>query len=263
MKTDTYRGATFISTDAHVTEPIELYTERLDAELRPRAPRIDTRDGWRVLIVEGLSSRKLMTASQLEVAVVGDWDVEKRVKDQEHDGVSAEVVFPTFALQACFASDDPALQLALCRAYNGWAAEAMGGHHRILPVGLVPAIDIDDAIREVELVAEAGFRALFLPARVPSRPYNDAVVRPAVGRHIRDGTSRHVPLRYRLRTPGGARSGWSGDQLHPGGAARRADGAAEPGRRGSDGPLSRAPGRHGGNWCVVVGLDHDASRSDL
>ncbi len=62
MKTGTYRGATFISTDAHVTEPIELYADRLDEDLRPRAPRIDTRDGWRVLVVEGLSSRKLMTA---------------------------------------------------------------------------------------------------------------------------------------------------------------------------------------------------------
>ena len=69
------------------------------------------------------------------------------MKDQERDGVSAEVVFPTFALQACFASDDPALQLALCRAYNDWAGETLGGQHRILPVGLVPALDIDNAIR--------------------------------------------------------------------------------------------------------------------
>jgi len=46
-----------------------------------------------VLIVEGLSSGNLMTASELEVAVVGDWDVDKRVKDQERDGVSAKSFF--------------------------------------------------------------------------------------------------------------------------------------------------------------------------
>ena len=40
----------------------------------------------------------------------------------------------------------PTLQLALCRAYNDWAREALGGHHRILPVGLVPTIDIEDAV---------------------------------------------------------------------------------------------------------------------
>ena len=42
---ETYRDATFISTDSHVTEPIELYAERVDAEFRDRAPRIETRDG--------------------------------------------------------------------------------------------------------------------------------------------------------------------------------------------------------------------------
>src|ERR1019366_2263874 len=209
MRTDTYRGATFISTDAHVTEPIELYSERLDADLRHRAPRIDTRDGWRVLVVEGLSSRKLMSAGEREVAVVGDWDVATRVKDQERDGVSAEVVFPTFALQACFSSDDPTLQLALCRAYNDWATEVLGGHHRILPVGLVPAIDIEEAIREVQYVADAGFRALFLPARVPSRPYNDAAYDPLWAAIAETGlpVTFHSGTGYEprvVRGPGGA-----------------------------------------------------------
>jgi predicted TIM-barrel fold metal-dependent hydrolase len=209
MRTDTYRGATFISTDAHVTEPIELYTERLDADLRHRAPRIETRDGWRVLVVEGLSSRKLMSANDLKVAVVGDWDIEKRFLDQKRDGVSAEVVFPTFALQACFSSDDPALQLALCRAYNGWAMEALGGHHRVLPVGLVPAIDIAAAIVEVKRVAEAGFRALFLPARVPSRPYNDAAYDPLWAAITETGlpVTFHSGTGYEprvVRGPGGA-----------------------------------------------------------
>ncbi len=170
---DTFRNATFISTDAHVTEPIELYRERLDGALRHRAPRIVTNDGWRVLEVEGLDPRKLMSATALETAVVGDWDPASRIRDQERDGVSAEVIFPTFALQACFAPDDPALQLALCRAYNDWAAEVLSGDHRLLPVGLVPMLDIDDAVVEATRLAAAGFRALFLPARVPSRPYND------------------------------------------------------------------------------------------
>lgn len=171
---ETYRDATFISTDSHVTEPIELYTERVDAAVRDRAPRIETVDGWRTLYVEGLGPRKLMTADQLEVATVGDWHVDDRLRDQARDGVSAEVIFPTFALQACFASDDPRLQLQLCRAYNGWAAEVLGHEHRLLPVGLVPMLDLDAAAAEARRCAALGFRALFLPARVPSMPYNDA-----------------------------------------------------------------------------------------
>lgn len=170
---DTYRQATFISTDSHVTEPIELYEERVDARFRDRVPRIVTDDGWRTLVCEGLDPRKLMTADEREAAIVGGTDPEERFRDQERDGVTAEVIFPTFALQACFASDDPELQLALCRAYNDWASDAFANHPRLLAVGAVPMLDIDAAIGEATALAERGCRALFLPARVPTRPYND------------------------------------------------------------------------------------------
>ncbi len=166
-------GELLISTDSHVTEPIDLYADRMNEALRDRAPRIINTDGWRTLFVEGLAPRKLMTESELDMAIVGGSDPDQRLREQSQDGVSAEVIFPTFALQACFAPDDAGLQLALCRAYNDWALEAMGGHHRMLPVALVPMIDLDDAITEATRVANLGFRALFLPARVPSRPYND------------------------------------------------------------------------------------------
>lgn len=69
--TETYRGVTYVSTDSHVTEPIELYAERVDADYRDRAPRIVTADGWRSFHAEGLDPRKLMTADQLLTAVVG------------------------------------------------------------------------------------------------------------------------------------------------------------------------------------------------
>jgi len=171
---DTYRDVPFISTDCHVTEPIELYAERVDAEYRDRVPRIETQDGWRTLVVEGLDPRKLMTATEREVAIVGGVDADERTADQERDGVTGEVIFPTFALQACFSPDDAGLQLALCRAYNAWAGEVFAGNPRMLAVGLVPMLDIDAAIAEATRLADSGCRALFLPARVPSRPYNDA-----------------------------------------------------------------------------------------
>jgi predicted TIM-barrel fold metal-dependent hydrolase len=162
-----------ISTDSHVSEPIDLYGQRMDAAFRDRAPRIENKDGWRTLYVEGYRPRKLMTESELDITVVGGFDPDQRLREQSQDGVSAEVIFPTFALQACFASGDAGLQGALCRAYNDWALERLGGHHRMLPVALIPMLDVDDAIAEANRVTNLGFRALFLPARVPSRPYND------------------------------------------------------------------------------------------
>ena len=168
----TYRDAIYISTDSHVTEPIELYEERIDVAFRGRVPRIETVGEWRTLLIEGLGPRKLMPASEREVAVVGDFEADDRLRDQQRDGVSAEVIFPTFALQACFASDDAEFQRQLCRAYNSWAAEVFDDH-RLLPVGMVSMLDIDGAIEDAEAVADQGFRALFLPAQVPSRLYND------------------------------------------------------------------------------------------
>ena len=104
--TDTYRNAVYISTDSHVTEPIELYAERLDNEWRDRAPQIVNRDGWRTLLIDGMDPRKLMTESELDIAIVGGADPATRHVEQSQDGVSAEVIFPTFALQACFAPDE-------------------------------------------------------------------------------------------------------------------------------------------------------------
>jgi len=173
----TYRDAIYISTDSHVTEPIELYEERVDAAYRGRVPRIETVGEWRTLMIEGLGPRKLMPVSEREVAVIGDWDANDRLRDQQRDGVSAEVIFPTFALQACFASDDADFQRQLCRAYNSWAADAFDDH-RLLPVGLVSMLDIEGAIADAQEVAEQGFRALFLPAQVPGRGYNDAAYDP-------------------------------------------------------------------------------------
>jgi predicted TIM-barrel fold metal-dependent hydrolase len=175
--TETYRDAVFISTDAHVTEPIELFAERVDSQYRDRVPRIETVGEWRTLLVENMRPRRLMPASERAVAVVGDYDAADRLRDQARDGVSAEVIFPTFALQACFSSEDAQFQRALCRAYNSWAAETFGDP-RLLAVGIVPMLDIDGAIEDAQRVADQGFRALFLPAHVPQRPYNDAAYDP-------------------------------------------------------------------------------------
>jgi predicted TIM-barrel fold metal-dependent hydrolase len=206
--TESYRGATFISTDSHVTEPIELFAERVDAEFRDRVPRIETIGEWRSLIVENMRPRRLMPASERAVAVVGDFDADDRLRDQARDGVSAEVIFPTFALQACFSPEDAQFQRALCRAYNSWAAEVFDDP-RLLPVGIVPMLDIDGAIEDAKRLSEQGFRAMFLPAHVPDRMYNDGAYDPfwAVAQDIglpltfHSGTGHEPRV---VRGPGGA-----------------------------------------------------------
>ena len=91
----TYRNSIFISTDSHVTEPIDLYGERVDRAFRDRVPRIEVVGDWRSLLIEGLRPRKLMPASEREFAIVGDWDRNLYVFDAVNGKILYQTRLPT------------------------------------------------------------------------------------------------------------------------------------------------------------------------
>ena len=205
-----------VSADSHVNEPPELFRQRLPVALRDRAPRVEMVDGVECLVMEGLRPRRMpqgrgaANGEALERAQAGGWEPALRIRDQDRDGVSAEVVFPTLALQACFAGADPTLQLALATAYNDWAAEVFAAHpDRFAVAAVVPMLDIAAACAEAERTAGLGMRALFLPCRVPERAYND----PAFDDFWRVANQIGAPLTFHAGTgheprvtrgPGGA-----------------------------------------------------------
>ena len=77
---------------------------------------------------------------------------------------------------------DPELQLALARAYNDWSCEIFSPHpERFAVAAIVPMLDIEAACQEARRVHEMGQRALFLPAQVPTRPYNSPDYEPFWG----------------------------------------------------------------------------------
>ena len=156
--------AGYISADSHVTEPVELYAERVDRSFRDRVPRIAERDGWRTLVAEGMAPRKLMPASALGRAVVGSPDPGQRRREQEQDGVVGEVVFPNWALQHGLRRRGPALQVQISRAYNDWAHEAFSAEHRSLAVAMIPMADPETAVAEAQRAAGLGMRACPCPA---------------------------------------------------------------------------------------------------
>ena len=168
-----------VSADSHVNEPPEMFGERLDARFRDRAPRVETVDGVESLVMEGLRPRKLpkgrdvLTGEALERAQAGGWEPALRIRDQDRDGVSGEVVFPTLALQACFMAPDAALQMALAQAYNSWVAEVFAGHpDRFAPAAVIPMLDVETACAEAARAVKLGLRTLFLPARLAVGAYN-------------------------------------------------------------------------------------------
>lgn len=178
------------SADSHLNEPPEIY-ERLPKAYRHRAPRIEIRDGKRYHVAEGQPPRPLDAPNPLkeddkrrywrtddgeEVGRVfhraGGADIAERLRDQDADGISGEVIYPHGTFNV-FTSPDPAFQRALARVYNDWYHEVFGAHRdRFAVSAVVPTVEIADAIAEAGRVAKLGFRSISIPIDMPGLPYN-------------------------------------------------------------------------------------------
>jgi predicted TIM-barrel fold metal-dependent hydrolase len=170
-----------ISADCHVTEPTDLWTEELPASLRSRGPRVEIRDGRTCLMVEERVARKLPPSGERAADAAVFWpsdDAAGRLRALDQDGVWAEVLYPNVAFFCTYTIKDPALQEATCRVYNDWVAEHFGRGERFAPVGLVPVLEVEAALRELERLHELGLKGALLPAHADFRPYNDAAYEP-------------------------------------------------------------------------------------
>jgi predicted TIM-barrel fold metal-dependent hydrolase len=173
-----------ISADNHVFEPVTLWQERLPEAFRDRGPRVEERDDWLVMAIEGMPDRKLTrldrgdsqgeaTASHEAGMRAGGFDLAGRLRDMALDGVVAEVIYPTFGL---FIDMVPApdLQMACARVYNDWLAESFLERPDVfIPAAVVPVRDVATAAAELERVARLGFKAAMIPTSAPAgMPYN-------------------------------------------------------------------------------------------
>ena len=187
-----------VSADSHVMEPGELWLERLDRNLRDRAPRViesPEATGPRYLFVvdgappfpvaggfaAGRSGQDLQDFMRegYEAARPSGWDPAARIEDQEVDGIDAEVLYPTLGMPI-FSIPDGALQRACFDVYNDWLAEyCRHAPDRLYGVGLVSLEDVGEAVRNVEALAAAGMKGLMIwGAAPPERPYGDALYEP-------------------------------------------------------------------------------------
>jgi predicted TIM-barrel fold metal-dependent hydrolase len=121
----------------------------------------------------------------------GHYDVHARLRDLDHDGVAAEVIFHgsqneepipfgTFVAFLGPASDDLELVALGRHIYNHWLADTVSVEPE-RHVGLVhlPLWDVDASVRELEWARQAGLRGVNFPAPRPElAPYNDRVWEP-------------------------------------------------------------------------------------
>ncbi len=187
-----------VSADSHMMEPGDLWQERLDRRYRDRAPEVienPEKDGPRYLFVAegaapfavaggfaaGRSGKDLTDFMNegYESARPSGWDPVERIKDQEIDGVDAEVLYPTLGMPL-FTMTDAELQRACFTTYNDWLAEFCAHDpRRLYGVGLVSLENIDTAVADVARVAELGLRGAMIWGAPPEdRPYSDPAYDP-------------------------------------------------------------------------------------
>jgi predicted TIM-barrel fold metal-dependent hydrolase len=162
------------SGDSHFIEPIEAW-DALPQALRERMPRSvkDPGGGFETVYVDGQSfQRKLPSVGQQEFMkasqqTTGIADLEVRLQDLDHEGIWAEVIYPSLGMwNAMFR--DPVLVREAMKVSNDWVHDKLiRTSTRFVPTAQVSLIDIDDAVAEVQRTASMGFRSVFLTTKPP------------------------------------------------------------------------------------------------
>lgn len=188
MAENLYTGR-LLSADSHVMEPRDLWETRIDKKWRNKAPHIAKLDeSGDYIVIDGMRPRPLafegpmadMKAQGMEIPVPkgyryeqnrpGSWDPNERLKDQDLDGVSGEVIYPGVGLHIVRAPDAEYIY-ACCRAYNDWLAEYCWVHpQRLKGAAMLPNRGpIENAVKEAQRAAKLGFSTIMLPAWVDDR----------------------------------------------------------------------------------------------
>jgi len=166
------------SGDSHYNEPPDLY-DALPPDLRERMPRsVKSEDGSyetiyvdgtsferpmpRIGIVKGKNGRTL--AEALQAPGARDWKI--RRQDLDDEGIWGEVIYASVGFWNSMIKD-PKLIAEATKVVNDWSADVQRQSIRHVMPAQVSALDIDDAVAEVQRAAGLGLKALGLPPGAP------------------------------------------------------------------------------------------------
>src|SRR5262245_31050117 len=154
-----------ISADSHITEAPGTYVDRIDHRFRDRAPKV-VRDATRgdLFVIDGLdkpipigliaaagkaAEDLRMFGGRIEDMHPGGFDPEARLAEQDTDGVSAEVLYPSVGMMLCNHPDFD-YKKACFDAYNRWIAEYCGAHpDRLIGVGQTAMRSVEEGIEDL------------------------------------------------------------------------------------------------------------------
>ena len=179
------------SADGHIVEPPDLLTAGLPKDLQQYGMHAE-KDGEHMLMKAGdkvISKMRLNKPPEQEFRDEngdsfsrsnrkGVRDLPGRLEDMEHEGIDAEIVFPSAGMFIPLI-EHPEAELASCQLYNDWNHEFLGGDlERFVRCGVLPVHDFGNTVSEIERLAGMGFTAAMLPSLIEASAgiplYNDA-----------------------------------------------------------------------------------------
>ncbi len=177
-----------ISADSHITEPPDTYSKYIEPEWRDRAPKMVTHEEHGdMFIAEGMRPIKMGLVAAAGLApedirsdgLIADmhqsgFSPQTRLADQARDGVSAEILYPTVGMMLCN-HEDYDFKAACFAAYNRWIVDYCSeAPDRLLGAGQTAARTVDEAIRDLHAIKDAGLRTVMMPGVPAEADYDQA-----------------------------------------------------------------------------------------
>jgi predicted TIM-barrel fold metal-dependent hydrolase len=224
-----------VSADGHTIEPPHMWETYLPAKFHDRMPRLvkDPKggDAWELMPGAPPMPLGLVTSagpwgkryeelewygSTYDNIRAGAFEGKARLEDQDIDGLSAEVLYPSQRTMGTFmAQPDDAYHLAGIDAYNQWMHDEFmaADPHRLIGLYQMPSVDIDVSVSKLREAKSLGFRGVIISAYPSGNPklsddddpFWAAAEDEGIPVHIHVGLSQ-AGMRQKNQAPG-ARSG--------------------------------------------------------
>ncbi|MDH3446323.1 MAG: amidohydrolase family protein [Deltaproteobacteria bacterium] len=160
--------------DAHVIECEQTWSYIKDEKLRPYlvTPGGSRPQNW--LIDGRVFHRGVNLNRSLPLDICEMRDIEGRLKHMDQLNIDIQVLYPSLFLRPLTAEAE--VEGAICRSYNQWLVDICSrGERRLHWVAVVPVIDINAAVSEVQYAKANGACGIFMRGLIDdkrlSHPY--------------------------------------------------------------------------------------------
>ena len=179
-----------ISADSHITEAPNTYRDYIDAKYVDTAPHVvETEDRGDIYVIDGMKTTipmglvaaagqdptKLNTKARYHELPKSGYDANFRVADQDRDGISAEVIYPSVGMVLCNHPDFDYKKAAM-DAYNRWISDYCDvDRNRLLAMGQTPMRSPEEGIADLQKLKAMGMRGVMMPGNPQMEDYDSPI----------------------------------------------------------------------------------------